>query len=369
MKNLGVVQLARRQAAAFLQGVPITNQYASTVALLLAKENEFKTWRTRLARHALVNVNEADTLHDIFMNLVLIQQDLPDQLDGRLVALAVQKLVQNEIKPGGPYGTKKPDLTTNLLIAKFLSGMDALPDNLKEYCTKNAKAGAADNLVAALSLDIQGVSSHTKFSKVEPESLASLQHQDGSWGQDKDRVLDTALAYLRLSEAVHTEQTSKALRQEIYDYAKCEIDLLPRDLQEVGVQVFNAVEQADQRSEIVFITKHFAENWSQPESRLSHAKTLRYGVANIFLWMAYTIYDDFIDEEGVPNLLPPANCMHRRVLSVYAKLAGNHTLYQTTVLKAFDTMDAANEWELTHCRFKIAKGNIMVAEIPDYGGG
>jgi len=41
------------------------------------------------------------------------------------------------------------------------------------------------------------------------------------------------------------------------------------------------------------------------------------GQANVLGWLAYTIYDDFLDEEGKPELLPLANMYLRRLIYIY----------------------------------------------------
>jgi len=42
--------------------------------------------------------------------------------------------------------------------------------------------------------------------------------------------------------------------------------------------------------------------------------------------------------------------------------------FQNQVAQTFDTMDAANTWEITHCRWKINSGTLYTGELPDFGG-
>lgn len=82
------------------------------------------------------------------------------------------------------------------------------------------------------------------------------------------------------------------------------------------------------------------------------------GVANMYGWMAYTIYDNIIDETKDIDLLPLANICLREVVQTYRQQtkAEFWPLYQKTL----DQQEAANWWEIKYAR-------TQRAELPDYG--
>lgn len=83
-------------------------------------------------------------------------------------------------------------------------------------------------------------------------------------------------------------------------------------------------------------------------------------------WMAYTTYDDFIDEHPDRILLPTANlCMRRMLLKIIETLPKNH-LFQAEAIQIIDYMDAANAWELANCRFSVEQGVLRLNKLPGY---
>jgi len=77
-------------------------------------------------------------------------------------------------------------------------------------------------------------------------------------------------------------------------------------------------------------------------------------------WIAYMIYDQFLDEGGDPTLLPVANRAQREMNRYFlSKLPG-------LADALLDRVDSANLWEANHCR---CKPDALVGDIvlPDYG--
>jgi hypothetical protein len=89
-------------------------------------------------------------------------------------------------------------------------------------------------------------------------------------------------------------------------------------------------------------------------------------LANLYGWLAYTIYDDFLDEEGKPHLLPSANVAMRGSLRCFDLAMPRKPSFQALVRQAFDTIDGANAWEVAHCRFPVQGNQITIQKLPDY---
>jgi hypothetical protein len=91
------------------------------------------------------------------------------------------------------------------------------------------------------------------------------------------------------------------------------------------------------------------------------------GLANLYGWLAYTVYDDFYDGTGQINLLPTANVALRNSWRGFLGAMPGQPLFQTLLDETFDAIDGANAWELENCRFAVSGPNIKVQTLPDYG--
>lgn len=72
-------------------------------------------------------------------------------------------------------------------------------------------------------------------------------------------------------------------------------------------------------------------------------------LASIFGWIAYTIYDNFLDEEAVPANLPMANMAFKEMIDIFGILENKSI--KLLVKKKLNEMEAANFWEATRLRF------------------
>ena len=83
---------------------------------------------------------------------------------------------------------------------------------------------------------------------------------------------------------------------------------------------------------------------------------------------AYTIYDDFLDDEGSPKFLSAANVCLRELTSIYADIFSKDKKFQEFFRNTMDRIDAANAWETNNCRAKISGSQLNIPErLPDYG--
>jgi len=96
-----------------------------------------------------------------------------------------------------------------------------------------------------------------------------------------------------------------------------------------------------------------AGSWRLNSSSLRH---LNRGSRNG--WLAYAIYDDFIDGEGYPKQLGIANLATRESIRHFAMAIPDDDFHRF-VNKVFELMDSANLWELQHARNPL--------ELPRYG--
>lgn len=91
-------------------------------------------------------------------------------------------------------------------------------------------------------------------------------------------------------------------------------------------------------------------------------------IAGIYGMTAYTIYDDFFDNEGNPKFLPLANVCHREWVSIYHDGFSRDKKFLEFFENTMDRIDAVNAWETNNCRAQISGLQLIIPEqLPDYG--
>jgi len=98
--------------------------------------------------------------------------------------------------------------------------------------------------------------------------------------------------------------------------------------------------------QIINIATDFAKAFNMPTAT-PLVKNLNKGSVNG--WLAYTLYDDFIDNDLDGQKLPLANLAMRKSV-LYFKKAFNNPVYHAFVDRAFELMDSANMWEINNAR-------------------
>jgi hypothetical protein len=91
------------------------------------------------------------------------------------------------------------------------------------------------------------------------------------------------------------------------------------------------------------------------------------GAANLYGWLAYTIFDDFIDGEGRTDLMPIATLALRRSLQGFLDAPPDQIVFKKLVHETFDAIDGANSWELANCRYRRTGNKLYIKNVPDYG--
>jgi hypothetical protein len=99
---------------------------------------------------------------------------------------------------------------------------------------------------------------------------------------------------------------------------------------------------------------------------ISDALTENLALANLYGWMAYTIYDDVIDGEGNAALIPCANFFLRKLIDMYSyldkELPGTQVIFNITI----DSIDTASAWEQKYSTIHMPIENILTQELPPF---
>lgn len=249
-----------------------------------------------------------DDLLEVFKELNSLYERDPELISGTAMSFVVKRLLNCELEVGGPYlnQNNEVDSVTNTMIDRFLrrTGTE-LPKLLP-------------------------------FHKPDPATAAwptETHHRD-----DYESILNSI---------------------------QSQITRLPPSVRPVAMQMWRSVKQVDRNGEMGQIATFFTESLLQGKRPTKH-QLQELGVANFYVWIAYTIYDDFFDDEGIPERLPVANIAMRYSWDGYRSIWKNHQSRQL-VDEVFQGMDAANAWEVANARAIVSNSKITISSMPHYG--
>lgn len=245
-------------------------------------------------------------------------------LTGDYLGKIMKLLTSIEAKPGGPYHNGNGiDLRLNYSITKFLKTqnveLDSLTSLLKSW-EHNEPDGPAFELI-------------NKINRYQVENAEA----------DPDSIF---------------------LKQKITDEAFLLFSALQDSLNKESDRLLKSILEGDKENEITLLAYNFYKSLDEAKVSITPEKIKNLGLVNLYLWLAYTIYDNFLDLEGAPNQLSTANYCLRSCTAIvhrnfpFPEITG---LYQDLM----NEMDSMNAWEITHCRSKDAppeyRSSITVA--------
>lgn len=244
-------------------------------------------------------------------------------LGGGILAVIAKRLMDVEVRPGGPYAPNgAPDLTTNLAVGY---------------------------LFVILGKPLPKVS---RFIKAHRHTASQ---QEKELLQRYDELLE------RLRKQAADDKASKDI---LYDSAKTTLRKLGEPLKSGGIAFLERVRRADTTHEIGRIATFFERSLVRPDAR---APIDQLGEANIHCWISYMLYDHLIDGEASLEQLPIANVTMRIALDSYRSLFPADHPFQNVLTGTFNDMDFANAWELKHTRMQVNNDSIAITPLPDYG--
>ncbi|HEY8885886.1 MAG TPA: hypothetical protein VIM31_00070 [Candidatus Microsaccharimonas sp.] len=242
-------------------------------------------------------------------------------INGNILALFANRLINSEIEVGGPY-LSKDDIYTNTLIMNLFRTIGTPLEKLEVYLSNKAFIPKNKEQRLALSLATQFRKKVTK---------------------DRNRNNNKSITMLKNNINEHNV-----------------------DIRKQALLFLNKIIKVDTESEITLISSYIQQSLIDSSLQINNELCYNLGYANVAAWIAYTIYDDFIDEEGSPQMLSLANIMHRLSYREYIRLFPSQI---ELIDKHFDSSDNCNLWELKNCRATIDKRMIIINKIPKYGNG
>ncbi len=238
------------------------------------------------------------------------------------LGLALKLLVKYESQVGGPYYSKPNniiDLETNAVIYYYLSLHQVYLPNLEKLISKNRKTLLINFLPT------------TRDKKIKESS-------------ERD------------PEVVIIDKIKNKIKDRLKNF--------PKEFVKLATQKISAVINNNTDRQMSLMPYYFKKSLKN-SSKITDKFIFEAGMANIFFWTAFIIYDDFWDEDEAadPRLLPIANLLARHYNCFYTSLFKKDKFFSDLM----DNLDAANNWEIISCRAKV-KNNIFYIpkKIPDY---
>lgn len=116
---------------------------------------------------------------------------------------------------------------------------------------------------------------------------------------------------------------------------------------------------------ITLLASDFKEALGEKGRIIPEKIVSRLALANLYGWVAYRTYDNFLDREGDPRSLPPANFFLQKLVHIYNNLEhevpGAWPLFE----RIMGLVEEANAWEQEHCRFHPDCGPPK--QLPSFG--
>lgn len=371
-----------------------------------------------------------DDLDDTFCALSAIYSYQPTLIPGKAMAAVAQILIQTEIAEGGPYKTwlvdtsaaktwQDVDVVVNANIGYFLHLQDVELPNINQFVESRLMEGNLrspyypSQVIPAyfVSRWYRGkqVAGLKKILLTKPQNpleralrISSLlrlgypvskltadiqeiidtQMADGSWAAcafcidpDQDKTtyyagassltvafcLEALSLYERASmQPAEMDQNYTKITGKIRSVIK---SLKHIELKQQTQIILDEILKNDTDQQIILLPWLVAK----AAGVKVEPKTIQnLAAASLWGWMAYTTYDDFLDGDGNRLRLPSANlCLRNLTKTLQATLPSN-TDFQKEVEAIMDRLDAANVWEIAHCRGVIDGSVLHVNTLPDY---
>lgn len=259
---------------------------------------------------------ESENLQTVFTKLLKIQKHNSSRIDGKILGLVTKRLVESEINPGGPY-VNRDSIKLNSMIFRFLKNQGIHLKDLEQY------------LLDCISSDLYDDNIKLIIKKyLYPDST------------------ETKVVELSALNAVE-----KLFEDEILKFST--------DIQKTLTRKWTAIKTIDSRKEISLLSSYFIDSLNIPSKINQTSEEL--GLANIYAWIAYTIYDSVIDDFKDSESLPTANIAQRASMEKYLKY-GNFEYINSF----FNYVDDASSYELQNQRAEIRNSRIDIKIIPDY---
>ncbi len=126
------------------------------------------------------------------------------------------------------------------------------------------------------------------------------------------------------------------------------LDQLSPELKKQAQPRFDQIKLIDQHSPIILLPFFWHQSLGPQGERVSPNLVVELGVTSFWGWLAHTVFDDFLDEEGKVEELPLATLALREMVSGFTAILPTNKDFHDFAQQILDQLDAATTWEVTH---------------------
>lgn len=183
-------------------------------------------------------------------------------------------------------------------------------------------------------------------------------------------TLIEALSLLEEEEEEEDDEDAKEekeMENKIIKLAKKRFSYLYGDIQNIALEMIMYTIDNNMDKQMLLMPYYFKKALGKKGEKFSDELITQLGLANLFYWTAFIIYDDFIDEEGDPKNLPSANVFAREFTTIFNNILPNNKKFQKYFHRLMDKLDSANTWETVYGRTKVENNKVTIPrKIPNY---
>lgn len=127
--------------------------------------------------------------------------------------------------------------------------------------------------------------------------------------------------------------------------------------------------ESDPKRHITLLPYYFASMLRNGGKKIPEELLITLGGINLYGWTAYTIYDNFLDDEGAPVQLSVANILLREIVYLSGANIFGNSEFLIVLREVLNGIDSANTWETRYCRLNISGGTISMKSLilPKWG--
>lgn len=364
---------------------------------------ELAVFRRRLARQ-VVCFAPPSTLRHQFARILALWNYEKALLSDKQFSMAIQTLLSAEVAVGGPYHENDHvQVGTNLVIARSLALLAKPLPNLETFFAGIVRSKRLSDREMPESVMIYWLLK--VYKSRELHRYVTRRSRQTSWQTVENQIATLAVLGRQLPQnvfeerlaalcknAVHTlpggQLHSAAMLLDIIDWhekrlgihrhsmKQCQAAVVAlaqpifaarqEPLRSGGLEALHQLTKADNDFEISLLPHIFAHSMKVPFRSSEHfCDTL--GAANICTWLAYTIFDDFLDEEAQAAQLPIATVAMRAACDFLQRALPAQPAFWQHAASVFTSVDEACAWEVASCRFQRHGPEVTMAALPHYG--
>lgn len=282
--------------------------------------------------------------HSSYSVIYFISRWYRGQKKGEIVSFLLKKRLKN-YSWGNPLETA---LVVNTLV-NFGYEKEKLKRSV-DYLVKNQKRGQWKAYPFVIDL----IKKDKKYYSGSPELTTAFCLESLGKFLTKNKSIKNKKATKKDSER-------KKMHKKIINIADQRFFKFNPELNESFLTVREDILKGGKTNQITLLPYYFQKSLKASES-IGENVLIKLGVASLYGWIAYTIYDDFFDGEGDPRLLSLSNICLRELISIYHDIFSKDKIFLEFFQKNMDRIDMANAWETVNCRMQVSDSKVV---LPD----